>query len=288
MRSSAILATLVLLTGSLAAAPAHTGSISTASPSAEARIAGLLTDPSVDILDEREATDELMDAGFNTANVSEVGAEVSAELTSTLGGGAEVSTDLTVDFASGQGQATVESADPGVGSQEFIFHVHELTDSSLSVTVTDPRTGETEHVATSTGSGAAIPLILGIPLLVSALEALLAASAVVIVAGVTYVAVTNAIQALNRDGSSYQHFIAMRLANRPLMIGGGISFGTAVKIVSGGGDIWSRSQGGAKTVCQSAGGGRPPVGPEKDASGSFKVWHYHTVARNGAHCFYGS
>jgi hypothetical protein len=27
---------------------------------------------------------------------------------------------------------------------------------------------------------------------------------------------------------------------------------------------------------------------EIDKSGSYKVWHYHTNPKNGAHCFYGA
>ncbi|MFD5225411.1 hypothetical protein ACFWHT_07290 [Microbacterium sp. NPDC058342] len=288
MRTLAIIAAASLLAGGLSA-PDSSDSVTTeVSTSSTLTVEELLSDPTVDFLDEGQAVVELHDAGFAVDEVLESGTEVSAELSSTLGDGVAVDTSLTLDLADGVGTLTLTPDSPELAETTLLIEVHELTEDLVDITVTDPATGETERVSSAIGEGAAIPLILGIPLALSALEALILAMTAVVIAGVTYIALDKAIEAIRKKGSNYNHFMAERVNGKPLMIGNGLSFSNAVKRVSGKKDVWSTSKNGAMTVCKSASGGKTPIGPEKDKSGNYKVTHYHTSPRNGAHCFYGA
>lgn len=287
MRIPAVLATAALLIGGLTATSAD--SAFAAGPDDVAlTVEELLQEPSVQVLDEAEAAEALRDAGFDVVSVEETDAELAVDLGSELGDGSIVDTSLSVDLADGTGAATIVSEGLPTDESVLALEIHELTENLVDVTITDTVTGRSQRVTSSDGQGAVVPLILGIPLVISALEALIVASAVAIIAGVTYVALTKAIEAINKNGSSHQHFMAARVSGKPLMIGNGITFGSAVSRVKAKSDVWSRSQNGAMTVCQSASGGRKPIGPEIDKSGSYKVSHYHTSPRNGAHCFYGA
>lgn len=287
MRIFAILATAAILISGLTATSSDSA-VATESNGFALTVEELMEDPSVQVLDETQAIEELTNAGFDVASVEEAGAELAVDLGSELGDGTAVDTSLNVDLAESAGTATIISEVLPTKGTTLAFEIHELTEDLIDVTVTDPSTGESQRVTTTDGEGAALPLVLGIPLVISALEALILASAAVIIAGVTYVALTKAIEAINRSGSNYQHFMAARVSGKPLMIGNGITFNSAVTRVKATSDVWSRTQAGASTVCKSASWGRTPIGPEIDKSGSYKVWHYHTNSRNGAHCFYGS
>jgi hypothetical protein len=287
MRIRAALATAALLIGGLTATTAYPASA--AGADGAALTAGeLLEEPSVLVLDEAEAVAELSRAGFDVASVEEAGGALAVDLGSELGDGSAVDTALSVDLSDGTGSATIASESLPTDETVLAFEIHELTEDLVDVTITDTATGASQRVSSDTGEGAALPLILGIPLVISALEALIVASAAVIIAGVTYVALTKAIEAINRNGSSFQHFMAARVSGKPLMIGNGITFSNAVSRVKAKSDVWSRSQNGAMTVCRSASGGMTLKAAEIDKSGSYKVWHYHTNPKNGAHCFYGA
>ena len=286
MQILAALAAAVLVTGGLSPVPSDlvpAGNTRTAVQT----VSDFVEEPSVHVLNEPVAIEELAAAGFEVESVDEDGARLSADLDSPLGDGSVVDTSLSVDLVDGAGTATIESAALPTGNTVLSLEIHELTDDLVDVTITDASTGVSQRVTSSSGQGAAIPLVLGIPLVISALEALIVASAAVIVAGVTYVAVTKVIEAINRSGSSYQHFMAARLSGRPLMIGNGLAFGAAVTRVKAQSDVWSRTRDGARTVCSSASGGRTPLGPEVDRAGIHKVEHYHPAPRNNAHCFFG-
>jgi len=41
-------------------------------------------------------------------------------------------------------------------------------------------------------------------------------------------------------------------------------------------------------MCYSASGGRGFLDPELDKNGDYKVEHYRTKPKNGAHCFFGA
>lgn len=287
MRITATLATAALLIGGLTATPGDSASAADADD-AVLTMEELLGEPSVQWLDEAEAVDELSDAGFDVTSVDKADAELSVDLGSELGDGSTVDTSLSVDLADGTGTATIASEALSADETVLALEIHELTEELVDVTITDTVTGESQRVTSNSGEGAAVPLILGIPLVLSALEALIVAMTAVVIAGVTYVAITKAIEAINKKGSSYQHFKAVRVSGKPLMIGNGLSYSGAVLQVKQAKDVWSRSQTGAKTVCSAASGGKTPIGPEIDKSGSYKVYHYHTSPRNGAHCFYGS
>lgn len=287
MRTLALLGTVLLLTGGLPA-PAQAAPAGAASGGEPPIVEVVLNDPTVEFVDEAEATAELTEAGFGVENLSEDGSEITAELTSVLGDGAAVATELSVDLVTQEATATLVSESADVDDTTLIAEIHEFTEDVIDITVTDAATGESERISTATGTGAMVPLVLGIPLVIAALEALIAASTAMIIAGVTYVALTKAIEAISKRGSTYQHFVAVRVTGKPLMIGNGLSFSSAVSRVKAKADVWSRSSNGASTVCKSASGGRGLLPSEKDKSGGYKVWHFHTTPKNGAHCFYGS
>lgn len=278
MRFLAIGVTVSLAIAGFAATPAHA-----AEPPTDVVAAA------ISHLDERALAEGLADEGIALDGVEVVGQVVTIEgsvADASSGSAAVGATETSIRFDGETAEATL-AADTVEGSRlELDIDVHELTEDTLSFTATDPATGRSERYDSASGTYSLVPLILGIPLAISLLQALVGASAVVVVAGITYVAVAEAVAAIKRSGSSYQHFRALRRAGN-LAIGNGLSFTNAITHLRGGGDTWSRTEGGAYAVARGVKNARPE-GAEKDDKGSGKHCHYHPANRTPAsHAFFG-
>jgi hypothetical protein len=212
--------------------------------------------------------------------------ELAIEGTSQLGSGEDVTTEAKLDPQTSTAVIEYQSEDPELDGTTHRIDINELNEDKTDFTVTDTATGESERYTGTEGAFSAIPLVLGIPIAVSFLEALFFATAVVTVAGVTYVAATEAIEAIRDRGSEYQHFRALRQPGG-LFIGDGMTYGAAIGWGRMSKDTWSRSQRGAQAIAFGIKNFRP-VGPEIDKGGSGKYWHYHPANRTpNMHAFYG-
>lgn len=132
----------------------------------------------------------------------------------------------------------------------------------------------------------ALPGIIGSALI----SALIAASASVVIAGVTYILATEIASSLRKK--SYKHYQAAiryseKLKRNELFIGNSLGETGASGRLKSGNDVWSTSQAGAKKIAKLAGGNKEPVGAEKHGGGKpGYYWHYHTYNRKGGHSFF--
>lgn len=116
------------------------------------------------------------------------------------------------------------------------------------------------------------------------LSHLIAASAAVVIAGVTYTVASKVASKLRNK--SYDHYAAV-IRKGDVYIGNPISYSAAVARMKSGGDVWSKSYSLAAKVARGAGNGRTPVGPERHGNGKpGYYWHFHTYNRSGGHSFY--
>jgi hypothetical protein len=276
MRTPALLTTAVLGVSLLAATPAHAATGSTEAQPAAGYAA----------LDEAALAASLAHDDIELQDIVVGAAELRVTTTSELGDGSDVSATMTVDVDTGAVRIRFDSQSATLDGSTYEIDVDELNGRSTELTVTDTATGAEASVTHDEGEFAALPLVLGIPLAISVLEALLAATAVVVVAGITYVAAAEAIKAIRR-GSSYNHFRALRRSNG-LFIGNGMTFNSAIQWARLGRDTWSTSFAGARAVARGVKNANP-VGPEIDEGGKNKFWHFHPSKRRPAmHAFYGT
>ncbi|TFC79419.1 hypothetical protein E3O45_03855 [Cryobacterium sp. TMS1-20-1] len=239
------------------------------------------------MVDEEKLESAFNDAGLTLEDVDASLTKISVETTSDLGSGEPVTALTTLSFEDSSALFSLGSIDTDYNAN-YSIQIQELNDEATSFTMTDLATGETESYADDVGYAAFVPvLVLGIPIALEILKTLLVASAVVIVAGVTWIAATNAIDALNKKGSSYQHFRAMIL-NGKLVLANGMSLSAAITWGRGGKDTWSRSEAGALAVAKGIKNGLAVVGPERDSGGRGKFAHFHPSNRTPAmHAFFG-
>lgn len=132
----------------------------------------------------------------------------------------------------------------------------------------------------------AIPI--GVAIGAAAFKALAATTAVVVVAGATYVAAGEAIKAIRKKKPKYSHFRAV-ISGKGLYIGNGMTRAAAVTWGKRGKDVWSTSRSGAKTVAGQVNPSCGPVGPEIDKNKKGKYYHFHPCKRTPKmHSFYGT
>ena len=132
-----------------------------------------------------------------------------------------------------------------------------------------------------------VPLIqwLGAPLLAYLIEVV----AIVIVVGVTYVALSSVLDKIKRD--SYSYYAAYTVPGDAVYIGGAINYSSAVaRLQFGPGfDVFAKTSSLAYTAAQGAGYGLTPVGPEIGSSPGEQYWHYHPYLRwFGTHSFFAT
>jgi hypothetical protein len=276
MRTPALLTVAALGLSLLAGPPARAATDTSESP------------PPADTarLDEAALEDSLADDDIELQDVVVGVGELRVTTASELGDGSEVVASMTVAIDTGAVRMEFDSESAMLDGREYELDVDELNPRSTELTVTDAATGAEVAIADDEGEFAALPLVLGIPLAISVLEALLAATAVVVVAGITYVAAAEAIKAIKR-GSSYRHFRALRRSNG-LFIGNGMTLTSAIHWGRLARDTWSTSPAGARAVARGVKNANP-TGPEIDAGGKNRFWHFHPSKRRPAmHAFYGT
>lgn len=241
----------------------------------------------MELVDEGVLAAELSAGGVEVVDVTESEGVADLALASEDGAGETVESRAVVDLIEGSASLGVVLPDGTTGAYDLV--IDELSDSKIAFTISDPATGQTADVSSLVGDGAIAPaLVLGIPLALQALQALFAAGAVVIVAGVIWIAATEAIRAINNGRTNHNHYAATIASSGALLIGQGLTVTQARHRMEAALNTWSRSKAGAKQVCQLASGGRQPVGPEIDRHGSGKFEHYHRSTRSAAHCFFGN
>lgn len=281
MRALAVALSVAVVTAVVVPAPSYAESVP------RPPVDEVVTGPDLATLDVETLEEELEDDALALSGVDVTSTAIEVGVTATLASGAELDTSAALDVRDSTFELAFNSDGAAVADGTLTLQVLELDETSVVVEFQDPGTGETVRYEDGTGELAAIPLVIGIPIGISLLKALFAATAVVVVAGVTYVVATEAIKAIQSRGSSYQHFAALRRSSG-LFIGNGMSLNSAIQRGRVGSDTWSRSSSGARAVAYGV-NNRTPVGPEIDASGSNKHWHYHPSNRRPAmHAFYGS
>lgn len=112
----------------------------------------------------------------------------------------------------------------------------------------------------------------------TALEAL-AASAIVIISGATFVTGSTAVSKINNQKKrKYSHYSAIR-SNNKLFIGNGLSRSSAISRAKSGKDVWSVSKNQAKEVAKGANRNGPPY-HEIDKNRRGKYYHWHPFKKN--------
>ena len=125
------------------------------------------------------------------------------------------------------------------------------------------------------------------------LEALMAIGLATIIAGTTYVIATEALEYLDQE--NYDYWRARRSSGR-VWIGPGISFATAVILLTDAGDVWAKTPGLAQTACINASPNGVALGPYIHHKGCVGYYyHYHPTVfvigtgeykQSSRHCWY--
>lgn len=132
-------------------------------------------------------------------------------------------------------------------------------------------------------------LSLGSVLGAAVLKALIATTATVVIAGVTYALITEVATTL-KNNKNYTHYKAAiryssKLKRYDLFVGDDISFTKAVSRLKNGNDVWSKASASAGNVARTAGNGNEPI-RDNPHGGAGYYPHYHIYDRSGGHSFY--
>lgn len=244
------------------------------------------------VYSEDALEESLSEEGLELVEAEIDSEEVSVETVTELDSGEEISQSLVLDNDSGTAEFTVESDSEDIVSGTYQVDVLQVDEELIWFTVTNPDTGEKSEYRSDQADYSVIPLALILaPSLGAIFKALFVASAVVVIAGVTYIAADKAIagirEAIRKKKNPPAHYKVVRRTNG-LLIGDGMSKNEAVSRARASGDVWSTTKAGARSVAYSV-RSKTPVGPEKDKTNSSKKYcHYHPSGRSpGSHAFYG-
>jgi hypothetical protein len=169
--------------------------------------------------------------------------------------------------------------------KEYAVELKEASEDKIVAVFKDTETNE-EFVVNSNEAHASMAFLapIGVVIGEALLSHLIAASAAVVIAGVTYTVASKVASKLRNK--SYDHYAAV-IRKGDVYIGNPISYSAAVARMKSGGDVWSKSYSLAAKVARGAGNGRTPVGPERHGNGKpGYYWHFHTYNRSGGHSFY--
>ena len=246
-------------------------------------------DPALASLDEGALAAALADENLDLRDLSVESDGFSLTTASELGDGSNLVTEAVVDTTSNTLTLNFSSDNPDVDGSSLVIEIQKATTSEREFTAIDPETSEEVQYDSNDGEFAVLPVVIALGLVGIAdaiLYALLLTVAVVVVAGVLYYAAAKAIEAIKK-GSQFNHFRALRSGSQ-LLIGTCMSLNEAIYWGRGAKDTWSTTQAGAYAVAAGV-SNKPAVGPEIDASGSPKYYHYHPYSRIVAmHAFYGT
>jgi hypothetical protein len=192
-------------------------------------------------------------------------------------------------------QTNEKSEDVGQLGKEYKLEVENVTTEEVEATVTDIETEEkftvsSSKVADPSRAAAAFAIPIGVAITQQLLRALAASGLVIAIGGSTYIA----YKEFAKRSKSKTHYVAIRRTGG-LFIGNGMDTTRAITHLQGGGDTWSTSQSNAQSLAKMASMIGKAVGPEIDANGSGKHYHYHPVSylkqgksvRMNCHAFYG-
>lgn len=143
------------------------------------------------------------------------------------------------------------------------------TDDFSSAVLVDEATGDEYSLNPNSRIAFVIPI--GIPLLTAAIEALLAAGAVILIAGVAYTVVEEVAEALKRQ-KQYRYYEAI-LRNKAVYVGGGLSTSVARPLAytdDSTGKILATSLSYARGLVSNS-----YRGPERNGASSGYWWHIH-------------
>lgn len=174
----------------------------------------------------------------------------------------------------------------------YITTVEELNNST--VVLTNLETKEVQEIASTDGVASWVFLIpAGITLSQTAMAHLIAAGSAVVIGSTAALALSK-LSSSSSNRKNYDHFKVVKVNNK-LYSTGGMKMDAAAKRMSTNGDVWSISQGKAKTVAQTAskkaGGTYSVIGAETHAQGRKGYYsHYHTNPRkvSSGHSFFGT
>ncbi|MED4128156.1 hypothetical protein [Shouchella miscanthi] len=201
---------------------------------------------------------------------------------------ASIQSNLHLDFNNVQGALEVNSVLEGESvTSSYTLDIVTVTEDLIEFSMTDQLTGEVFNYSSNELYPSAIVAVpIGAWITAAALKAL-AASAILIIAGLTYVLATHAISKIqNQKNRKYNHYRAT-LTNKKLYIGDGISRSGAISRGKSGRDVWSVSKNQAKEVAKGVNrNGQPIHEIDKDRKG--KYYHWHPYKRSPKmHSFYG-
>lgn len=161
-------------------------------------------------------------------------------------------------------------------------------ENNISATISDTETHKEFKIRKSNHDKVIAQAVVLVPVLEilgqALLEYLIAATAVLIIAGATYYVASTIAEELRKR--SYDYYQA-ELRSGQVYIGPAVDYNYALAAVEIGGNIFSRTQTLAKNLATAAGSGYR--GPEIHGTGSNYFWHYHPkygMYAEYAHCFY--
>jgi len=170
--------------------------------------------------------------------------------------------------------------------KEYKVEISEATEDVFIATFTDIETGEQYVVDNTKTKASAVVLPIAVVLGGALVSHLIAISAAMVIAGVTYYVATKVISRLKR--SDPYHYMA-KLRSGKLWIGNSVSQSRAAAHLRAGGDIWSRSNSLAWTVANKA-GKYTPTKAEVHGNGGSYFYHFHAQdahnKRVGGHSFF--
>lgn len=235
-------------------------------------------------VNEARLIESLASEGITVEDLTQAADEIVVATSSALGSGVPVHAVTAVDISESSAVVSTTSSDADYQTQ-YEVQILEMNADLAVFDIRDAQTGEATRYSSEDGHQSAIPLVLGVALAATILQRLLAAAAAVVVGGLTYVLASEAISAIKRNGSNYQHFRASIISGL-LYLSDGLSLVAAIQWGRSGNDTWSRSEAGARAVARGIKAGRLPVGPEVHGPGNYL--HFHPEKRAPSmHAFFG-
>ncbi|EDH3593776.1 hypothetical protein GCV60_10560 [Listeria monocytogenes] len=204
---------------------------------------------------------------------------------------------LELELGATEIAAEVESVDGELENYHISFDENAYIDESsvdeepLEIEIIELSTGEVFEAEELEGELSAVAIPLGIPIVWSALLALIKACLVVIASGMTFIAAKSVATSILKNKKKKNHYYA-RIKGGVLYIGPGATEAQALAWLRKGQSTWSTSKNLAKTIVGKIAKGTPINEIDKQNGKPKKgyYWHYHSANRKpkGHHAFYGT
>ncbi len=137
-------------------------------------------------------------------------------------------------------------------------------------------------------SRSAVAIVTGITIK-TLITAVLKAAACIAVAGVIYYGAKAAVKAISKSSSKKRYYYKAYIYNKNVFISikSGISKASAIKLIKSGKNVYTYTASLAKSVV-TATGKKCSAKEISCLKGKVRLWHYHTVPKNGSHIFFGT